>query len=125
MKLPHRALTDSDLRKYAKIMRIPHFRGVFMRNNLPKNGPKTNETAIINLDDKDGPGTHWVAYRKIGDDVTYFDSFGNLQPPIDLISYLGVGSIKYNYKRYQDWNTFYCGHLCLKFLAGCLYKECN
>lgn len=123
MMLPRRALTDNDLRKYAKIMKIPYFRGVFMRNALPKTGPKENETAIINLDDKNGPGTHWVAYKKVGNDVLYFDSFGNLQPPIDLVNYLGVGSIRYNYERLQDWNTFNCGHLCLKFLTGSLYKE--
>lgn len=99
-------------------MKIPHFRGVFMRNDLPKSGPRKNESAIINLDDKDGPGTHWVAYKKRTDDVTYFDSFGDLQPPQDLIKYLNVGSIKYNYVKYQDYNTIICGHLCLKFLRN-------
>lgn len=116
--LPRRALTDGDLRKYAKLMRIQYFRGTFMRNDLPKKGPWKNESAIINLDDKQGPGTHWVAYKKLGNDVTYFDSFGNLQPPTDLFNYLRVGSIKHNYIRYQDWNTFNCGHLCLMFLTG-------
>ena len=65
--------------------------------------------------DKDGSGSHWVAYRKRGDDVVYFDSFGNLQPPIDLMLYLRVNEVKYNHKRYQYYNTFNCGHPCLKF----------
>ena len=90
-----------------------------MRNDLPKSGPLKNESAIVNLDDKDGPGTHWVAYKKMNNQVIYFDSFGNLQPPRDLIKYLGVGStIKYNHGRYQDYDTVICGHLCLKFLSG-------
>lgn len=90
---------------------------------MPKNGPRKNESAIINLDDKDGPGTHWVAYKKRGNKIDYFDSFGNLQPPSDLIKYLGVGSVEYNHERYQDYDTFECGHLCLKFLSGELYKR--
>lgn len=94
-----------------------------MRNEMPKTGPRKNETAVVNLDDKDGPGTHWVAYKKRGSDVVYFDSFGHLQPPLDLVKYLGVGSVKYNDERYQDYGTFDCGHLCLKFLSDELYKH--
>ena len=90
-----------------------------MRNSLPVKGPKRYESAIINLDDKEGPGTHWVAYKKSNNEIMYFDSFGNLQPPIDLIKYLGDGSfIKYNHERYQNYDTFKCGHVCLKFLCG-------
>lgn len=118
MKLPRRALTDVDLSKYAKAMKIPHFRGVFMRNDLPESGPRKYESAIVNLDDKDGPGTHWVAYKKSGNDVVYFDSFGNLRPPKNLMEYLGVGSVKYNHENYQNYDTVVCGHLCLKFLSG-------
>lgn len=99
-------------------MKIPKFRGVFMRNELPITGPYKCESAIINLDNKEGPGTHWVAYKKINNETEYFDSFGNLSPPLDLIVYLGVGSyIKYNHERYQNFDTFICGHLCLKFLC--------
>ena len=89
-----------------------------MRNSLPANGRKSNEAAIINLDNETGPGTHWVAYRKTGRHVIYFDSFGNLKPPKELVNYLGVDLIHYNYEKFQDYNTFICGHLCLKFLAG-------
>lgn len=99
-------------------MKIKHFRGVFMRNDMPKSGPWKYESAIINLDDKDGPGTHWVAYKKMHDKVMYFDSFGDLQPPIDLMEYLGVGRVQYNPRRYQEYNTVICGHLCLQFLSG-------
>lgn len=93
-----------------------------MRNSLPSDGSKTKEFAILNLDDKYGLGTHWVAYKKIGENVLYFDSFGDLKPPKELLAYLKVDKIKYNYKRYQNFDTFNCGHLCLKFLSGLLYK---
>ena len=79
------------LKPYRKgLVKIPYFRGVYMRNELPKSGPLKYDSAIVNLDDKDGPGTYWVAYRTINNQVVYFDSFGNLQPPLDLIEYLGL-----------------------------------
>lgn len=118
VKLSDRALTNIDLLKYAKELKIPYFRGVFMRNDLPSDGPRLHESAIINLDDKSGLGTHWVAYKKRGDKVVYFDSFGNLQPPLELMWYLGTVNVEYNYKSYQDFDTYNCGQLCLKFLCN-------
>jgi hypothetical protein len=102
-------------------MKIPHFIGVYMRDSLPKSGPIRNEAAIINLDSISGVGTHWVAYRKKKSEVTYYDSFGDLPPPIELTHYLQSGSnaaknIYYTYERQQDFGSVWCGHLCLKFL---------
>lgn len=94
-----------------------------MRNKLPKSGPAKCESAIINLDEDVGAGTHWVAYTKRGKKVVYFDSFGNLQPPVELMTYWGVGSVNYNYKRYQKYDTVECGHLCLKFLCQQLNRK--
>lgn len=87
-----------------------------MRNALPSSKPLVNESAILNLDDKNGTGTHWTCYFKKGETVWYFDSFGNLRPPKELFDYLNVSKIYYNYERYQDFNSFVCGHLCLQFL---------
>lgn len=87
-----------------------------MRDHLPIKSLK-NECAVVNLDSIRGPGTHWVAYGKKGDNVYYYDSFGNLPPPRELIKYFGSDSkIQFNYKKYQDYNTFVCGQLCLTFL---------
>lgn len=87
-----------------------------MRNKLP-NSPRKIESAIINLDNFEGPGTHWVAYKKFGNSVLYYDSFGKLPPPLELLKYFGSNiKIKYNYNSDQSFNSFRCGHLCLKFL---------
>lgn len=87
-----------------------------MRNALPRK-PKLNESAIINLDDKENAGTHWTAYIKRGKKILYYDSFGSLVPPLELINYFGKNAdIKYNYKRFQKDNSFNCGHLSLEFL---------
>lgn len=99
--------------KFGK-MNIPNFRGVYMRDKLPIRS-LDKECGVINLDNENGPGSHWVAYIKHKNIVKYYDSFGNLRPPIEVVRYLGE-KIHYNYNRCQDFNTYICGHLCLKFL---------
>lgn len=94
---------------------IPHFRGVFMRDNLPK-APVCVECAVVNLDSEDNIGSHWTAYYKKGSLVKYFDSFGNLKPPLELMRYFKGSRVMYNYDRYQNYNDINCGHLCLQFL---------
>lgn len=113
--MPRRALYDIELREHAKKLQIPYFRGVFMRDAMP-NTPLKNESAIINLDNSTGMGTHWTAYKKRGNHVEYYDSFGNLKPPQELIKYFNGATILYNHDREQAFNTSICGHLCLKFL---------
>lgn len=92
-----------------------------MRDTLPINGPFNEECGIINLDSINGAGTHWVAYRKKGCTAYYYDSFGDLPPPMEFLNYMRLGPhsrqiFYYNYERHQDFNTVWCGHLCLKFL---------
>lgn len=65
-----------------------------------------------------GPGTHWVCYKKLSSLVKYFDSFGNLRPPIELIKYWGDVRVIYNRDQYQTYDTQNCGQLCMKFLAS-------
>lgn len=54
-----------------------------MKDRLPKKIKKNFESGVINLDNNDGPGTHWTAYKKYGNNIFYFDSFGNLKPPLE------------------------------------------
>lgn len=86
-----------------------------MRDTLPSK-PHYNESGIVNLDSQRGIGTHWVAYKKRGCKVKYFDSFGNLKPPVELIRYFRGSDIQYNHDSHQSYNSFNCGHLCLDFL---------
>lgn len=85
-----------------------------MLNTLPTKAQKY-ECGIVNLDNSVGSGTHWVAYHKINNNSIYFDSFGNLQPPTQIVNYL-KGDIQYNYDPLQNYDSIICGHLCLKFL---------
>lgn len=108
--LPNKPLSNIDLIEAARELKIPNFRGVFLRDTLPRK-PKGNECGILNLDSSDGGGTHWVAWHKRGKNKYYFDSYG-LRPRDELVSYLTRG-ILYNTEQVQQADQVYCGHLCL------------
>lgn len=111
-RLPNRALSNVDIMNHSK--QIPYFRGVFMRDKLPIY-PSPLECGILNLDSSKNPGSHWVAYAKYYDYIEYFDSYGNLKPPIEFVNYVG-SNIHYNIENIQKDHPYNCGHLCLKFL---------
>ena len=116
--LPSRALTDVELFKYAtEVLKVTYFIGVFIRDKLSEDGTRYKESAIINLDQASGRGTHWVAYKKRGRQVQYFNSYADLKPPPELMTYLqgATDNIEYNTTRYQN-GGYICGHLCLEFL---------
>lgn len=96
---------------------IPFFRGVYMRDELPKY-PLSKECGIINLDSSTKSGSHWVAYAKYHKNIIYFDSYGNLKPPKEFTTYVGNSNIKYNNENVQQNHPFNCGHLCLQFLRN-------
>lgn len=95
-----------------------------MRDTLP-NKIKNKECGIINLDSDSGLGTHWVAYIKRLNTLIYFDSYGNLPPPTEVIQYFRSNhnnlQITYNYDVIQKFNSYKCGHYCLIFL----YNNCT
>lgn len=93
-----------------------------MRDTLPSK-PHTRECAVVNLDSKEGPGTHWIAYAKNGTIVDYFDSFGNLKPSRELVRYFRGCQIFYNHDSSQSYDDINCGHLCLKFLYSRFDEE--
>jgi hypothetical protein len=82
--------------------------------------PRINENLIVNLDlsnSKGGRGgTHWIAIKKRGSQSVYFDSFGNLKPPCEIINFLKNTNIFFNRSQYQKYNSHICGHLCIAFL---------
>lgn len=95
-----------------------------MRDNLPNDVPWKNECMVVNHDSIANDGTHWTCYIKKIDEVFYFDSFGKLPPPLELIKYLGSDcKIFYNSQQYQKFDTVICGHLCLCFLYEYYKKQ--
>jgi hypothetical protein len=106
-------LSNLDIEKIAKQLKIKNFRGVFMRDTLPDRANE-KECGIVNLDSILNGGTHWVCYCKDRNKKYYFDSFG-LSPPLELKKYLGKDIIMSTFQ-IQKLGTNYCGHLCLYIL---------
>lgn len=107
------------MERYAPTSLKQAFRGVFSRDEIPPEDPgRLEECAIVNLSSLDQPGTHWVAYYKFGKTrkVYYYDSFGNLVPPRELLDVFSSYNIFYNRGRNQNFNSVICGQLCLRFL---------
>ena len=57
--LPNKPLSNLEIIDAAKRLSVKGFRGVFLRDNLPKKA-KLNECGILNLDSSSGDGTHLV-----------------------------------------------------------------
>ena len=106
--IENKALSNHELIGYIKQLKIKNFRGVFMRDSLPKKQRRV-ECGIVNLADSLSDGTHWVCYYN----GYFFDSFG-LPPPLEIVEYLGENS-EYNIYQIQKSGKI-CGHLCLYFL---------
>ena len=68
--LPH-PLTNFEIQRYYQNQ--PKFNGVNSRNNLPK---IKGGAYIINHDEYESKGTHWIALYVNVKNVTRFDSFG-------------------------------------------------
>ena len=101
--------------EWIKRLGVKHFRGIFSRDGLPHKIKK--ECGIINLDDIQGPGTHWVCYRNIDNVVEYFDPFGLIMPNEALKYFHTSGKrIFYSMDEIQNRNTVLCGYWCLYYL---------
>ena len=118
------ALTNFDILRYADRVKLPDFRGVYMRDDLPRKC-KSRECGIVNLNTSQQPGSHWVCYFKDGGNRIYFDSFGQITP-IEIQKYLKTQKefdenssvIQRNTDIVQDTNSSECGQLCLIVLSA-------
>ena len=46
----------------------------YSKDNVPI--IKNNQSTTINLQNSDRNGSHWVSYKRIGNKIFYFDSYG-------------------------------------------------
>ena len=111
-------LSNFDLMDWVKKLGIRSLRGIYSRDGLPNKIKK--ECGIINLDDIQGPGTHWVCYRNLDSVVEYFDPFGLIMPN-EALKYFNTASpsgkqIIYSIDEIQNCNTVLCGYWCLYYL---------
>ena len=120
--LPFHPLTNIEISEYYS--NEPRFNGVYSRDNLPKITKKG--AYVINLDEYENTGTHWIALFIEITEVIYFDSFGIEHIPKEInkfIRFKELGSavgynkkIKANIFRIQAYNSIMCGYFCIEFI---------
>ena len=69
--------TNIQLINHIKRLKIPYFRGCFMRDDLKNMTPNKNECGIVNTNKSNEPSMHWLCYYKNDDKQYYFDSYGS------------------------------------------------
>lgn len=100
--------------------------GINLRSINPMDLSRFDQGAhILNLDRKEGTGTHWVAYYVDKDSVYYFDSFG--QGISDILKNRAArsGIKKFYYSITQTQNIFsdLCGFHVLFWLYHMEHKD--
>ena len=113
MTLPPHPLTNFEIQEHYQ--NEPRFNGVFSRDNLPNNTIK-NGVYVINLDEYDNIGTHWVALYVNDKIVTYFDSFVVEHIPKEIMKFINRKKIITNIYRIQAYDSIMCGYFCIGFI---------
>ena len=98
--LPPHSLTNFEITQYYK--NEPRFNGVYSRDNLPATIKKG--AYVINLDEYDDIGTHWIALYVRNNEVIYFDSFGVKYIPNEIKKFIGNKNTISNIFRLQAYD---------------------
>ena len=110
--LPFHPSTNIEISEY--YANEPRFNGVYSRNNLPKTIKKG--AYVINLDEYENTGTHWVSLFVKTNEVIFFDSFGIEHIPNEINKFIGNKNITSNIFRIQAHDSIMCGYFCIEFI---------
>ena len=95
--------------------------GTFSKDNVPV--LKNNQSTIINLQDSDQSGSHWVSYEKIGNKIIYFDSYGVAYIPDIIKNQYPNHKTICNIYRIQSMDSIQCGRYCILFVKSDIKNE--
>ena len=104
--LPFHLLTNIEISEYYK--NKPTFNGVYSRNNLPNKVKKG--AYVINLDEYENTGTHWVSLFVKANKFIYFDNFGIEHIPKEINKFINNNNIESNVFRMQAHDSVMCGY---------------
>ena len=110
--MPFHPLTNIEINEY--YINEPRFNGVYSRNNLPAKIKK--EAYVINLDEYENTGTHWISLFVKPKYRVYFDSFGIEHIPKEINKFIGNNDMKSNIFRIQAYDSIMCGYFCVEFI---------
>ena len=110
--MPPHPLINFEIQKYYQ--NEPRFYGVFLRSNLLK---KIKDGAyVINLDEYEDVGTHWIAFFCNRNEIVFFDIFGVEHIPEEIKEFVANKNIKANIFRVQENDSVMCGYFCIGFI---------
>ena len=110
--LPFHPLTNIEISEYYK--NEPRSNGVYSRDNLSNNIKKG--AYVINLDEYENNGTHWISLFVKPKYTVYFDSFGVEHIPKEINKFIGNKKIKASIFRIQAYDSIMCGYFCINFI---------
>lgn len=102
-------ITNIDLENLGLKYNLPNFK-VIMNNEILKEKYKPNSLYVVNLEDDNEAGSHWVSVVTKNNQSCYFDSFG-APPSLEVEKFLHKSKSKYmfNNRIIQDLNSTNCG----------------
>lgn len=106
--------TNTELNNEAKRLKLKHFRGVFMKDELKNIKPLEQECGIINSQPSYKNNGHWCCWWKDNNQKYYFDSYG-IKPLKEVYTYL-KSPVIYSTYQIQQFNDSNCGQWCLYVL---------
>jgi hypothetical protein len=111
----HPLYTD-EIEEFATLNNITPYDFV-MRNGERPDINEKEHYMLINLDDKNGPGTHYTGIFIKNKEATYFDPFG-LPPPKEIKLWLKNNdlSVQYTSNQLQNKHSIMCGYYVSLFL---------
>ena len=118
--MPPHPLTNFEIKEYYE--NKLRFNGVYSRDNSPKT--IKNRAYVINLDEYEDVGTHWIALYVKDNEITYFDSFGVKHVPKEIKKFIGHKNIKTNIFRIQADNSIMCGYFCIGLIDFMFAGKC-
>ena len=71
---------------------------------------------IINPDEYESIGTHWIALYVNAENVTYFDSFGVEHIQKEIKKFIGNKNITRNIYRIKAYDSIMCEYFCIGFI---------
>ena len=75
-----------------------------------------NGAYVINLDEYEDAGIHWIALYVKNNKFIYFDSFGVEHVPKEIKRFIGHKNTKTNIFRIQADNSIMSGYFCIGFI---------
>ena len=91
-----------------------NFIGCFSKDQLSL--IENNKSIIINLNNSNQPGSHWIALKRVDNVIYMFDSFSIEYLPIGIFKTFKNLKIITNIYRIQDISSNLCGMFCVLYI---------